>query len=287
MRILIVGAGGRLGAALARVYSSNSDVDRLTHSDLDLSDLAEIRQLLSRKKFELLINSAALTNVDYCESHRDQAMRINADAPAVLAEICAGRNAKMIHISTDYVFDGTKNSPYSETDAARPLSVYGASKREGEARVLAASRDHLVARVSWVFGPDRPSFVDQVIERARKTTDLAAVGDKFSSPTYTLDLAKWLQAAWERNLSGLLHLANTGECSWQEYAQYAIDCCRGQGIALMGRQVRRLELAEMKNFVAPRPVYTVLSSSNFADSTGIQPRHWREAVAEYIQTHFQ
>ena len=285
MRIVIVGAGGRLGTALAREYSTNFEVRSFRHADLVLERPKQIRELLRPIEFDLLINAAALTNVDYCESHRDEAMAINAEAPRILGELCQEKDAKLIHISTDYVFDGRKGRPYSELDPAIPLSVYGQSKRGGEISVLATSDRHLVVRVSWVFGPDRPSFVDHVIERARETADLSAVADKIATPTYTLDLADWLRSAWENDLKGLLHLANNGECSWQEYAQYAIDCCHRYGIPLKGEKVRQLCLADMKNFVAKRPVYTVLSTEKFASETGIQPRHWREAVAEYIERH--
>jgi len=228
MRIVIVGAGGRLGAALARVYAPEFEVRGYTHADIDLTSLDRLRELLRAVKFDLLINSAALTNVDYCEVHRDEAFIINAEAPRILAELCDEKNAKLIHISTDYVFDGKRRQPYREEDEAIPISVYGESKREGEIHVLRASGQHLVARASWVFGPDRASFIDQVIQRARETSAVAAVADKFSTPTYTLDLARWLRAAWEKDLSGLLHLVNRGQCSWQQYAQYAIDYCHQQ-----------------------------------------------------------
>ena len=285
MRIVIVGAGGRLGMALVRKYSANFEVRSFRHEDLGLEHPDQIRERLRPLDFDLLINAAALTNVDYCESHRNEAMAINAEAPGILAEVCQQKNAKLIHISTDYVFDGRKRRPYSEQDTAIPLSVYGESKREGEISVLGTSARHLVVRVSWVFGPDRPSFVDQVIQRARETTDLAAIADKIAVPTYTLDLADWLQTAWQHDLRGLLHLANGGECSWQQYAQYAIDSCHRNGVALKGKEVRPLCLSDMKNFVAERPVYTVLSTEKFVSETGKQPRDWREAVAEYIERH--
>jgi len=285
MRIVILGAGGRLGAALAREYATDFEVRGYKHADVDLANLDRLRDLLRTLEFDLLINAAALTNVDYCETHRDEALLINAEAPRILAELCHEKNAKLIQISTDYVFDGKARVPYREEDEAIPLSVYGESKREGELSVLGSSGRHLVARISWVFGPDRPSFVDHIIQRARQTTQVAAVADKFSTPTYTLDLARWLRAAWESDLSGLLHLANHGECSWQQYAQYAIDCCHHHGIPLQASCVAELKLSDMKNFIALRPVYTVLATATFTRQTGVEPRNWREAVAEYIETH--
>jgi len=285
MKIAIIGAGGRLGAALAREYSRDLEVTSFARSQLDLGQLNRVRSALAETKFELLINCAALTNVDYCESHREEAFLVNADAPRLLAEIANQKSAKLLHFSTDYVFDGKKSDPYAEEDKAVPLSVYGESKLEGERRVLEVSSQHLVVRLSWVFGPDKPSFVDQIIQRARENDVVTAVADKFSAPTYTIDLASWLRLAIDKNANGILHLANNGGCSWQEWAQYAVDVCGGLGIPLKAERVGAVSLADMKNFVAQRPVHTVLSTAKFAALTGVKPRHWRDAVAEYITAH--
>jgi dTDP-4-dehydrorhamnose reductase len=284
MKIAIVGASGRLGAALVREYQRDYEVTSYDRRQLDLGQLDRVRSALAATKFELLINCAALTNVDYCESHREEAFVVNAEAPRLLAQIANEKSAKLIHFSTDYVFDGKKNAPYTEEDMAFPLSVYGESKLEGERRVLEVSSQHLVIRLSWVFGPDKPSFIDQIIQRARENEAVTAVGDKFSSPSYTIDVASWLSLAI-KNANGILHLANNGGCSWQEWAQYAIDVCRSLGIPLKAERVGRVSLADMKNFVSQRPVYTVLSTSKFAALTRVEPRHWREAVAEYISAH--
>jgi dTDP-4-dehydrorhamnose reductase len=282
-RIAIVGSGGRLGAALAREYQRDFRVETFARSQIDLGKLDQVRHTLSDTEFDLLINCAALTNVDYCESHRDEALLINAQAPRLLAEICAAKSAKLIHISTDYVFDGKQDTPYIEENPPAPLSVYAQSKLAGEEEVLAVSPKNLVVRLSWVFGPDKPSFIDQIIQRAREDETVAAVADKFASPTYTVDAANWLRLAWESN--GILHLCNSGGCSWQEWGQYAIDVCHNLGVPLKAERVGKLSLTDMKNFVACRPVHTVLLTAKFTALTGVQPRHWREAIAEYISAH--
>ena len=284
-RIIVIGAKGRLGAALAREYQRAFSVKAFARSQLDLGKLDQVRSTLSETEFDLLINCAALTNVDYCESNRDEAFLINAEAPRLLAEICRQKSAALIHISTDYVFDGRQDSPYTEEDTPRPLSVYAESKLAGEEETLRVSQNNLVIRLSWVFGPDKPSFIDQIIQRARENETVTAVADKFSSPTYTIDAANWLRLAWENDAQGILHLANNGGCSWQEWAQYALDVCRNFGIPLKAERVGAVSLADMKNFVARRPVHTVLSTAKFAALTGVKPRHWREAVAEYITAH--
>ena len=285
MKIAVIGANGRLGAALAREYARDFEVTTFARRQLDLGQLDRVRSALAGTKFELLINCAALTNVDYCESNREEAFVVNAEAPRLLAEIANEKSAKLVHFSTDYVFDGKKTDPYVEEDKAIPLSVYGESKLEGERRVLEVSSQHLVVRLSWVFGPDKPSFIDQIIQRARENDVVTAVADKFSAPTYTIDVANWLRLTIDKNANGILHLANSGGCSWQEWAQYAVDVCRNLRIPLKAERVGAVSLADMRNFVAQRPVHTVLSSAKFTTLTGVQPRHWREAVAEYISAH--
>ncbi|HAF04279.1 MAG TPA: hypothetical protein DCG89_10845, partial [Spartobacteria bacterium] len=190
MKIVILGAGGRLGAALMREYRDQFDVTGFNHAQLDLSDHEQLRETLGALDVDLVINAAAFTNVDLCETQREEAFRINADAPRVLAEICRDKNARLIHFSTDYVFDGEKREPYGESDEARPISVYGESKREGEKFVLQTQDRHLIVRVSWVFGPDRPSFIDAMIKRARESDHVDAIADKISTPAYTRDIAQ-------------------------------------------------------------------------------------------------
>ncbi len=327
MKLVIVGAGGRLGTALAREYREKFSVIGFDHAQLDLANADELREKLCTIDFDLLINAAAFANVDLCEKERDQAFRINADAPRILAEICRDKNAKLIHFSTDYVFDGGKREPYIENDPANPISVYGESKRAGEKFVLRTQdrpasrpegsrldqsagspssfdlgpsavaaldaegaarlrrvRQHLIVRVSWVFGPDRPSFIDGMIKRARENEQIDAIADKFSTPTYTHDIAQMLPQFFEVDVEGgILHFANAGECSWQEYAQWALDCCATEGIALKAKIVDALKLADMKNWSARRPVYSVLSTAKYSALTDVSSRAWRDAVADYIR----
>jgi dTDP-4-dehydrorhamnose reductase len=296
MKIVIIGSGGRLGAALMRECQRKFEVTGFNHAQLDLSNSDQIRERIGTASFDVLINAAAFTNVDLCEAQRDQAFHINAEAPGLLAEICREKNARLIHFSTDYVFDGIKREPYIEEDEANPISVYGESKRAGEENVLAVKGRHLVVRVSWVFGPDRPSFIDGVIKRAQENEHVDAIADKFSTPTYTLDIAEMLGRildGWSRRaapdhpeagrLQGILHFANSGDCTWQEYGQWALDCCQTFGVSIKAKTVSRLELKDMKSWVARRPVYSVLSSARYTQLTGASPRAWRDAVADYIR----
>jgi len=283
MKIVILGTGGRLGAALVCEYGDEYDVTGFNHAQLDLSNLDDVREKLRALSFDVLINAAAFTNVDLCETERDRAFMINGEAPGVLAAICREKGAKLIHFSTDYVFDGEKRAPYTEEDEAKPISVYGASKLAGEKNVLAADGGHLVVRVSWVFGPDRPSFVDSMVKHAQEHEKVDAIADKFSAPTYTLDIAEMLPRFFNReSAGGVLHFANAGECSWQEYAQWAVDCCEQGGLPLKTKKIVGSKLKDMSNWVARRPVYSVLSTEKYAQLGGTSPRTWRDAVADYI-----
>jgi dTDP-4-dehydrorhamnose reductase len=283
MKIVILGAGGRLGAALLREYRDKFDVAGFSHTQLNLSDLGAVREKLRNTSFDILVNAAGFTGVDLCETQPDRAFLINAEAPRVVAEICGERNARLIHFSTDYVFDGAKCEPYTEEDQASPISVYGESKLAGENNVLAAKSQNLVVRVSWVFGPDRPSFIDAMVQQAQENDKVDAVADKFSTPTYTLDIAAMLPQFFGANVSGgILHFANAGQCSWREYAQWAVDCCHEAGLPLKAKTIGVRNLREMANWIARRPVYSVLSTAKYTSFTGISPRTWREAVSDYI-----
>ena len=284
MKIVIIGSGGRLGAALMREYRDKYDVAGFNHAQLDLSNLDGAREKLRSTNFDVLINAAAFTNVDGCETERDRAFLINAGAPGVLAKIANDKGARLIHFSTDYVFDGEKRAPYTEEDRANPISVYGESKLAGENNVLAMGNGHLVVRVSWVFGPDRPSFIDGIIKRAQENEQVDAIADKFSVPSYTLDVAAALPRFFTRggDYGGILHFANSGRCSWQEYGQWALDCCHEAGVPLKARTVGACKLRDMTDWVARRPVYSALSAAKYTELTGTSPRTWRDAVSDYI-----
>src|SRR5262245_27880138 len=283
MKIVILGAGGRLGAALMREYRNQFDTTGFSHKELDLSELNGVREKLCAIDFHVVVNAAGFTNVDLCETQPDRAFRVNAEAPRVIAEICREKNARLIHFSTDYVFDGEKHEAYNEEDEADPISVYGESKLAGEKNVLGPQGQNLVVRVSWVFGPDRPSFIDAMIQRAQENEQVDAVADKFSTPTYTLDIANMLPRFFDPKVSGgTLHFANAGKCNWQGYAQWAVDCCHDAGLPLKAKTIGARKLRDMTNWVARRPANSVLSTDKYTKLTGISPRTWREAVSDYI-----
>ena len=286
LRIIVLGSGGRLGAALVREWRAGGDhVLGFNRQLLDIGDFEAVRETLLGQEFDALVNCAALTNVDYCETHPEEAHRLNGEAVATITDACSRKKARCIHISTDYVFDGAKEAPYTEEDEARPISVYGASKLAGETFLNSVSAQHLAVRVSWVFGPDRPSFVDQILKGAIEKDIVAAIADKVAVPTYTLDAARLLRPFLDAiPAGGVLHLCNAGACTWQEYGQFALDTAAEAGVPLRARTVAPQRMADLTAFIAKRPPRTAMSTARLASLSGLSPRPWQEAVDEYVRT---
>jgi dTDP-4-dehydrorhamnose reductase len=284
-RIAVVGKNGRLGAALCRALPEAYDVLPLGRSDLDLS--RPVPEQLRDLSFDLLINAAAATNVDWCELHEADANQINARAVAELGRVCAERGVRCLHVSTDYVFDGLASRPYTESDPAVPISVYGKAKLLGEELLLQTDQDHLVIRVSWVFGPDKPSFLDWALDQALNRETVSAIDDKVSSPTYTLDFVQWIRPLlFDLPIGGIVHLCNPGGCSWREYAQWAIDSAREEGVRFKAHEIQPITLDSMSAFLARRPIYTVLATGKFSEKTGLSPRPWKDAVRDFVRRKF-
>lgn len=280
-----MGKNGRLGAALCRALLDGYDVLPLGRSELDLSK--PVPEQLKDLSFDLLINAAAATNVDWCELHEADATQINARAVAELGTVCAQRGVRCLHISTDYVFDGLASRPYTESDPAIPISVYGKAKLLGEELLLRTGQEHLVIRVSWLFGPDKPSFLDWALDQALSRETVAAIDDKVSSPTYTLDFVQWIRPLlFELPIGGIVHLCNPGGCSWREYAQWAIDLAREEGVRFRAHEIQPITLDSMSAFVARRPIYTVLATGKFSEKTGLRVRSWQDAVRDFVRWKF-
>ena len=285
LRLLILGAKGRLGSALCRVYAGASlQVTGWGRRELDLTRSDAITAALECAEFDVLINAAGLTNVDACEELREEAALSNGVAPGLMAAHCARHGQRMIHISSDYVFDGQTHTPRKESDPANPCNHYGRTKLEGEQAVLAENPQALVARVSWLFGPDKPSFPDMILDAALQKDEVRAVNDKWSSPSYADDLADWLLALMldHPQVSGVLHLCNQGAPTWQEYGQTTLDLAGRLGFPLKARQVTGHSMQGFAPFKATRPPYTALDTSLFQSLTGIRPRSWQSALEEYL-----
>ena len=285
MKVLILGGKGRLGGALARMWSVGHDVQAMARPELDVADLQGLKSLLESASHDVLVNCTGLTNVDRCETAREEAEIVNARAPGVMAEAAAAKGARFIHFSTDYVFDGAKTTPYTEEDVARPLGHYGKTKLAGEGAALAPSPRHLAVRIAWVFGPDKPSFADTIIERALANDRVEAIANKTSCMTFTEDVASWLEPFLDGDLpGGLYHACNAGGCSWHEYGQHALDFAARAGLPLKARTAEPIPLSALKVFVAPRPPHTVMSTAKLTAVTGAVPRPWQDALDEYLES---
>jgi dTDP-4-dehydrorhamnose reductase len=282
--MLVFGAGGRLGAALAREYAATWDVRAFGRTEADLSDPAAVADLVHAEKPAVVINSAAMTNVDVCETERDLARTVNADAPGTIARACTDRGARLIHISTDYVFSGNAKDPYNEDAAPDPVSWYGQTKLEGEEQVLLAGDRHAVVRVSWVFGPDRDSFVDKALQQSLRGEPVKAVADKWSSPTYTLDVVEALHALFTPEApGGVYHVCNRGVCTWRDWAEEGIKVATALGLPVKTTEVEPLKLSDIKAMVAKRPIYSPMTCGRIEGLLGRPLRLWQDAVNAYVR----
>lgn len=282
--MLVFGAGGRLGAALVREYAAAWNVRAFGRKEADLSDPAAVAGLVHAEKPTVVINSAAMTNVDVCESERDLARTVNADAAGAMARACTDSGARLIHISTDYVFSGNAKDPYDEDAKPDPISWYGQTKLEGEEQVRSAGERHAVVRVSWVFGPDRDSFVDKALQQSLGGEPVKAVADKWSSPTYTLDVAGALRALFNADApGGVYHVCNRGVCTWRDWAEEGIKVAGAMGLPVKTRAVEPLKLADIKAMVAKRPVYSPMSCHRIESLLDRPLRTWQEAVTDYVR----
>lgn len=277
MKIIVTGPNGMLGNDLVNILSdSKTDVIRLGIDILDITDKKAAIAILNRLKADILVHTAAYTAVDDCERERDSAFMVNGEGTANIAEGCKAAGTKMIYISTDYVFDGAQNSPYSEDDMPNPLCVYGKSKLTGEVFVKEILDDYIIIRTSWLFGRNGNNFVDAIIKSAEKRSQLEVVADQTGSPTFSVDLSHAVERLIKEKAHGIIHAANSGECSWYIFAKRILEISGRKNFTLI--PINSSQLGRP----APRPKYSTLNCSKLAAITGACMRSWEEALREYI-----
>jgi dTDP-4-dehydrorhamnose reductase len=282
MRVAVTGTTGRVGAALARHFAADHEVIELPRSRFDLADPDGMARVLEPLDCEVFLNPAGMTSLEACLDAPDLAWRVNAAAPGELAAWAARRGVRLIHFSTDYVLGGRVPGLHDEAEVPEPLSDYGRSKRAGEEAVL-AQPGTCVMRVSWVFGPEKASFVDAIRTAALAGKPLAAVADKFSLPTFTADLAGWVRAVIAADVTGLIHVCNSGEpVSWHGLADEVVRQLHAAGQLATRPPVARQVLAETASFRAARPLHTAMATPRLAAVLGASPRPWQEALADYF-----
>lgn len=273
---LVTGAGGMLGTEVVSALASDWRVVEVDVGDFDISDadvtLAAVRDVDP----QLIVNCAAYTNVDAAESDRQTALAVNARGAGSVARAAEATGARMIHMSTDYVFDGSKRSPYTEDDPTGPLGVYGESKLEGEREVGASGAEALIVRTAWLYGHAGPNFVETVLRLADSGEVLRMVDDQRGSPTSARDLALVLKELSVSSATGLVNATNSGSATWYDFASEAL--------LLSGRSDVEIVPVATEEFPrpAPRPRSSVLSLDRLASVLGWVPRPWEEALSDYI-----
>lgn len=278
MKILILGHRGMLGSDLMLRLGASHEVTGKDVGEIDIASEDDCRRLIAQCSPEVVINAAAYTDVDRCEKDRERCMAVNALGVKNIALASREKSIKVVHFSTDYVFDGRKGAPYVETDQPAPLNVYGASKLEGERLLQAFSQDYLLIRTAWLYGLHGKNFVKTILEKAAVLTTLDVVDDQIGAPTYSRDLAAAVELLIEGGHAGIFHVTNRGRCSWYEFAvrilQYA-----GKGDVEV-RPIRSDALSRP----AARPVWSVLSCRKFFEATGRTMKFWHLALWDYMES---
>lgn len=271
--ILIVGANGMLGQDLLALLGGRAK--GVDIADIDITSLESVFKVLGDLRPEVVINCAAFTDVDGCETNIEKAMAVNGEGPAHLAFACKEIGALLVQISTDYIFDGGKGTPYLEDDAPHPLSIYGESKLAGEMNT-AFSPDYLIIRTQWLYGIHGKNFVETMLRLAAEKDELTVVDDQIGSPTWTVDLSRMIIALIDKGCRGIYHAANSQYCSWNDFAKAIFE---DAGLDVIVKPMSTKEL----NRPANRPLYSTLECGKLTRETGFKPQSWREAVREYLK----
>ena len=276
MKILITGSNGMLGRDLVEVLKNHHELILTTSKTLDITDKQHTIDFILKNNPDIVINSAAYTDVDGCEENQDLAFSVNGEGVRNLALACLENDCPLVHISTDYVFNGKNDRPWVEDDEIGPISVYGKSKREGEEAILEILDKFYIIRTAWLYGINGRNFPRTMLELAENHSEITVVYDEVGTPTYTPDLAGAISELIETDYYGIYHLTNSGSCSWCEFARYIFE------IADRDVNVIPVTASEFAR-PAPRPSYSVLENKNWIEN-GFKPlRSYKEAIKEYIE----
>jgi dTDP-4-dehydrorhamnose reductase len=274
MRVLVLGSGGMLGRAVARDAARlGHDVVALTHAELDITDAGHVTRIVAAAAPAAVINCAAYTDVDGAETNEGHALRVNGDGAGHVARAAADVRARVVHVSTDYVFDGDKREPWVESDPVAPLQAYGRGKLAGEEAVAGANDEHAIVRAAWLFGSGGRNFVDTMLRLGAERDEVSVVTDQRGGPTWTGHLAPALVEIAERAGDvGVFHAAGTGDCSWYEFAIEIFDRARLRC---------RVVPTTSERFARParRPAYSVLGTER---TPGVVLPPWQDGLAAYL-----
>lgn len=280
--ILVTGGSGQIGNAIAQLAASRRiEYCAPASAALNLSDPASICEWVGKVRWSAVINCAAYTAVDRAEGDAELATVINTEGPTVLARETAARGIPIVHVSTDYVFDGSKAAPYLEDDPINPLGVYGKTKADGEAAVRRENPHHAIVRTAWVQSVGGANFINTMINKGSITEEMRVVGDQFGCPSSAFDIAAALLEI-ASNLGerrGTWHFVNRGDATWHELAAYVFDA-----MAVRGMKVPRLNAITTAEYPtrAQRPVNSRLCTQKFQQDFGMKPRHWHDAMDKIL-----
>ncbi|MDO8426651.1 MAG: dTDP-4-dehydrorhamnose reductase [Deltaproteobacteria bacterium] len=288
MEILLTGATGQLGSDLKPLLiKEGCGVQAFSSSSLDITDREKVFNAIADNKPEVIINCAAYTKVDLAEKERERAFAVNRDGAKNLAEAAQKTGSALIHISTDFVFDGKKSTPYMETDKTNPLSVYGESKLEGENEIVKILKRRIIIRASWLYGVEGNNFVKTILKLAGERESLKIVFDQAGTPTWTYDLAgavvkivNDLKAG--KKEYGIYNYSNEGVASWYDFAEAIVDEAKGAGIKLNCGSIEPILTSEYPT-PAKRPAYSVLDKRKIKAAFDIAIPHWRRSLKEMIK----
>ncbi len=292
MKILLTGKDGQVGFELQRSLAPLGEVVAVDFADCDLSNEQAIRQLVTAVRPSVIVNPAAYTAVDKAESDQERAAAVNAVAPGIFGEEAAKSGALVVHYSTDYVFDGTKDSVYSESDPTNPQSVYGRTKRDGELALAKANPRHLVLRTSWVVGAHGGNFAKTMLKLASERDSLSVVADQWGAPTSAAllaDVAAQLIRQWQREGDasfpyGTYHCVASGETNWCDYARFVVGKAikAGRRINVQPEAIKAITTADYPT-PAKRPANSRLDTCKFRDTFGLELPHWQGGIQHVLQ----
>ena len=273
MRVTVFGASGLLGQELVQELKTEQ-LTALSSEDADLRDHTRVRDVIRDSRSDWIILSAAYTDVDGCESNRDLAFAVNCEGAVNVAQAARDARSRLLFLSSDYVFDGSKRSPYQTTDARNPISVYGESKARAEERLIEILPEVCIARTSWLFGPAGKCFPATILKLASTRPEISVVNDQRGSPTFTRDLASALVRLCRASARGIVHVTNSGNCTWYDFAT---EILRLSGMKTAVKPVTTAEFPRP----AQRPAYSVLSPESL-HAYNIQMPEWQDALRRYL-----
>lgn len=284
MKVLVTGSGGQLGSELRETAPENVNMVLADRRLLDIANAVEVKRYVHAERPDIVLNAAAYTAVDKAEAEPDKARSINVDGAAHLADAANDIGARLVHISTDFVFSGRQSSPYSTESPTDPLSVYGVTKRDGEVAVAERLPSHkiLIVRTAWVYSTFGHNFVKTMLRLMSERAELDIVGDQIGTPTWARALAKALWRMLALRLSGIHHWTDAGAASWYDFAAAIYD--EGRALKLLTRDVKLRQIRTM-DYPTParRPAYSVLDKTATWQALGEQPAHWRVALRQMLQ----